>query len=279
MVESTNPGSAHNPLIEALLVTLARQHAPRAAPAQWQRPGDLREPLSALARKVAHEGVLVIVGDRSGAPPEAVPRMAEECAQAYTVLYALLTQRLFARLTGIRPFYHSYSRQTLALFFVAEAPPVIEALAGYVAPYAAAHTPGAPVPARQLMALMDAVLGQLETGALAPAQRTDLQRSGAAVINWMLGRALRQLPLLAYDVPLFPAPPPRPTTLPGIRPAAPPRLDSDTDDSTTRAAPGSDDDTALPPLPPAPGPPPAPGTPPAPVPYRPGRRPDDAGTA
>lgn len=280
MTNHSHPASAHDPLVEALVVKLARLYAPQIVPAAWQRPGGLGEPLPALARRLARAGVLVVLGDRSSVPPEAVPQAVAECVQAYTVLYALLTQRLFPNQTGIKPYYYSYSRRALVIFFVAEAAPAIQALAGYVAPYAAAHTPGARVPARQLVALMDTVLKQLDTAALAPSQRQNLRNNGAATINWMLGRALRQLPLLPYDVPPeTAAPPPPPTTLPGISAAAtPPHLSPDADNSTTEVMPSSDaGDTTLPPLPPAPGPPPASDAPPAPVPYRPGRRRDDAG--
>ncbi len=253
----------HDPLIEALLVRLARLYAPRAAPVGWQRPGDLGRPLSALARQLADDGVLVILGARSSAPPEAVPQLVREVVLAYTALYTLLAQALLAGLTGIKPYYYSYSRSALVIFFVAEAAPVIQALAGCVAPYAAAHPTGAPVRARELGALMDAVLGRLETEGIDRARYQALRSNGAAIVGWMLGRSLRQLPLLAYDAPLFaprPAPPP-PATLPGI--------EADSDEATTLAMPAPPPDDEGDTLPPLPGPRPQPGTPPAPLPYRP----------
>ncbi|MGQ9889095.1 MAG: hypothetical protein ACUVSX_11490 [Aggregatilineales bacterium] len=253
-----------DPLIEALLVQLARLYALRAVPAGWQRPGDLDRPLSKLARQLADDGVLVILGARSGAPPEAVPQLVREVVLAYTALYALLTRALLAGLTGIKPYYYSYSRSALVIFFVAEAAPVIQALAGYVAPYAAVHPAGAPIRARELGALMDAVLGQLETGGMDRARYQALRSNGAAIISWMLGRPLRQLPLLVYDAPLFaarPAPPPSPPTLPGIAAAG--------DETTTLAMPAPPPDGQDNALPPLPSPRPQPGTPPAPLPYRP----------
>lgn len=261
---------AHNPttpthdlLIEALLVRLARQYTPRAAPAGWQRPGDLDRPLSALARQLADAGVLVILGARGSAPPEAVPELVREVVLAYTALYTLLAQTLLGGLTGIKPYYYSYSRSALVIFFVAEAAPVIQALAGCVAPYAAAHPPGAPARARELGALMDAVLGRLEADSMERARYQALRSNGAAIIGWMLGRPLRQLPLLTYDTLLFaprPAPPP-PATLPGIA--------ADGDEPTTLAMPALPPDDKDAPPPPLPGPRPQPGTPPAPLPYRP----------
>lgn len=283
----------HDPLIEALIVKLARLYAPRVAPARWQRPGDLDRPLSTLARQLADEGVLVILADRSSVAPEAIPQVVAECVQAYSVLYGLLAGELFTRMRGVRPYYYSYSRKTLVIFFVAEAAPVIQALAGYVAPYAAHHPAGTTAPARELAALMEAVLKQLETGSLAASKYQALRNNGAAIIHWMLGGSLRQLPLLAFDTELFPprkTPPPRPDTLPGIsaagappaRPAPrPPYLSPEGDETTTGLAPqvalpddtGDDGgDTTAPSLPPVPLPPSSPGLPPAPVPYRPDDR-------
>jgi hypothetical protein len=278
-----DPSRTQNLLVEALLVRLARDHAPRVAPAGWQRPGDLDRPLPRLARQLADEGVLVILGDRSGTPSEAVPPLVAECVTAYKVLYELLTRRLFPSFKGIKPYYHSYSHRLLAIFFVAEAPPVTQALAGYVAPYAAQRPAGVYAPARDVIRLMDAVLQPLEPGALAPSQYENLRRNGAAVIQWMLSRPLQQVPLLPFDRPLFAPLPPLPTTLPGIRVEneTVPAHSASHDENTTELIPGveappsdaDDDSTTLPPMPGLP-----PDAPPAPVPYRPRDRRPGTGT-
>lgn len=264
-----------DPLIETLLVQLARLYAPRAAPADWQRPGDLDRPLSTLARQLADDGVLVILGARGSAPSENVPQLVREVVLGYTALYTLLAQALLGGLTGIKPYYYSYSRSALVIFFVAEAAPVIQALAGFVAPYVAGQPAGASAHMHELGVVMDAVLKQLEATDMDQARYQALRNNGAAIIRWMLGRSLHQLPLLSYDAPLF-APrktPPPPTTLPGIAPALrAPHVDTSSGENTAQVNPApspSDDDTR----PPLPGPRPQPGTPPAPLPYRPPTKP------
>lgn len=280
-----------NLLVEALLVRLALLYAPRVAPAGWRFPGDLDQPRSTLARRLADEGVLVILGDRSSVPSDKVPQHAESAILAYKVLYDLLTQRLFPRMMGIRHYYQSYSQRLLVMFFLTEAPPVTQALAGFVAPYVAQRPAGVYAPAGEVVKVMDAVLQALEPRALAPSQYNNLRSNGAAMIQWMVNRPLKQMPLLTFDRPLF-TPPPPPPTLPGIRPDVkaapappaqrPPYLDPDSLDNTTELIPGvpapddagdtapshSGDDTS--PLPPVPGRRPgSPQGPPAPLPYRP----------
>lgn len=216
-----------DPTVEMILVKLARKYAPHLAPALWHRPGDLGRPLPLLARQLANEGLLVVLGDRSTHPSAAIPGAVTECAQMYVALYGLLAGALYSRLTRISSFYYSFSRSSLVLCFEADAAPVIQALAGYVAPYAAAHVRGAPIPPAELAAVMDAVLKRVEARGLPAATYGELHKGGCAVIRRMMRLALRQLPLIPFDDPLLAPrqPPPVPSTLPGINPppAAPPQ--------------------------------------------------------
>lgn len=174
-----------------------------------------------LARRLANDAVLVVIGQpdaRYASDPQNVARL---CAGHYMTLYRVLVDALFPpALRQIQALYQVYDQSRLLVCFKAEAGPVTQALAGYVAPYVAERQAAKSVSDYEVLALMEVVLHTLDADDLAQAEWDKLKAQGAVLVKRMLGMPLRQLPLTAFDTPFFskiePEPPPQPPDLPEV---------------------------------------------------------------
>lgn len=190
--------------LELILVSIARQYAPRLVPRDWQKPGDLKMPPHILARQLANYHVLLIMGDRGSQPSQNVPSVVQQCSDLYQTLYYLLSTYVYPTLPlRIGGQYYSYSRSQLLIVLIGESRGVIETLAGHVSPYVVERQSARAIAPAELTALIEKVLQKLEASAKDPAAYRKVRDDGAQIIKQMLGMELRQLPLTAFDEPFF----------------------------------------------------------------------------
>ena len=106
----------NDPFIELILINIARKFAPTLVPQDWKRSGDLKKPLSTLARELANYHILVILGERDNAMPQNNPVAVRETGEIYMRFYHVLADQLFSSLPKrIDASYYSYSRATLMI--------------------------------------------------------------------------------------------------------------------------------------------------------------------
>lgn len=221
--------------LENALVAVARRYAAWLIPNTWQRAGDYAAPLSDFARSLAEYGVLVVGAKATDAPPEAVRAWVD----AYIALYSRLAQRLFPSYTGINAFYIDQAQPPL-VGLQGAALPVIMALGGYAAPFAA-RVQRAPSEV-ELRGLLDVMLEELEAGDLPRDDYRALRDAGVEALRQIVGSPVRTQAVTPAVRPVFgedepptapppnmpkPEPPPPPTDFPEAfnaqqQPSAPP---------------------------------------------------------
>ncbi len=205
--------------LEEILLRLAQQHAPQVLRA-WQ-PDDPQR-LERLARHLASYNVLVIVGDFPQTLRSVSQDMGAEIqswVDGYGQMYLLLARSLFPSFTGVKAQYAD-DRWPVVITLHGDSAPVIEALAGLIAPYIAARQTEAVVSEIELIGLMDLVLDTLEATTLPRDVYKRLVNDGVVLLKRLLMASIRQLPLTSFDrrvftdserfIPL----PPEPPTLP-----------------------------------------------------------------
>ncbi len=203
--------------LEIGLVKCARNYAPRIAPLAWRQPGDYRLPLPDLAHQLAGYGVLVMVGD---VPPQLATQATlhyREWVENYKALYTLLASALFPSFKNVQAFYIDQTESPPIVGVQGEAIPVIEMLAGYIAPYIALkHGTSTEV---ELIGLMDIVLEELEAGDLPREAYRTIRDNCAALVRNLLTGYVKQTPLTPTLRPIFT------DATQSMPPQVPPRLD------------------------------------------------------
>ena len=220
---SANPAHLR---LENGLIAAARKFAPRLVPPEWHKPGDYLHPLPELAHALAGYGILVMTGD---VPPELAQQAAlhyREWAENYKDFYNLLCPPLFPTFTAVQAFYIAADAPQI-VGVQGAAIPVIEMMAGYVAPFVAARQGTTPSEA-ELVGLMDIILEELEAGDLPRDRYRSLRDHGAAMIRQIMSGYTRQFPLTPPLRPVFgaaqptqPMPPDVPERLKPTQPPAP----------------------------------------------------------
>lgn len=242
-----------NPRLERALILIARRYAPHLVPSNWRQAGDYAAPLADLARALAAQGALTLMGDP--APGVANPQMAYKAwVDGYTRLYSALSAALFPSFTGVSSFFVDHETPQVVVV-VGEATPVIEMLAGHIGPFVTARQGRQDSSPYELNGLMETVLEELEAHDLPGEDYRSLRAACANLITPMLITAIRQYPVTP---PLRPmanngAPPP-PTDFPEMerlsrRPE--PRLDNE-DRTREERRPTRDANPRVDPLPPPP---------------------------
>ncbi|MDL1899670.1 hypothetical protein FBR02_02745 [Anaerolineae bacterium CFX9] len=217
--------------VEKTLVAVARRYAPALIPIGWAQPGDYAlltgspNPHAELAFRLANEGVLVIVGDLSAALAHQAGVLFRDWGEAYTSLYSTLTRTLFPSYTDIQAFYADQEFPPI-VGMIGAAPPVIMAMAGYVAPFIAARRRASAYPTSdvELRGLMDEILEYLEAADLPREAYRQLRDACIVHLRTLLTSPVRQLELTpaldpsvtVVDMPSEPPSPPE--SLPPIPP-------------------------------------------------------------
>lgn len=237
-------GMSYAERLERGLMQCARRYAPRLALADWQQPGDYTRltgrALPDLAHALAGNGVLVMAGD---VPPQLTAQAAihhRDWVEQYKSLYTLLAAPLFPTFRNVQAFYIDQNGAPALVGLQGDALPVIEMLAGYITPYAAARqntTPGDV----ELVGLLEVVLEELEAGDLPREAYRAVRDNGAAFVRQILIGYVRQIAVTPALRNVFGD---ATQSMQPIPPTVPPRLDPPTN------TPSSNTQTIAPPPPP-----------------------------
>lgn len=179
-----------NSRLERILITLARRNAP-----QLLEMGLMDAP--ALARRLAAFNILVIVGDPGKTIQEAYPQI-QIWVDGYVHIYDLLTSNLFPSFTQISANYADGELPAIIIINGA-ATPVVEVMAGFIAPYVVQRQGRRSVSEAEILGLMDEILDQLEAGDLPRDEYRRLRAEGAQILKEMIASPVRQLPLMRFD--------------------------------------------------------------------------------
>jgi hypothetical protein len=213
--------------LEQTLMALAQQYAPQAL-RQWDRRGNEGQQLASLARQLANFNLLVIVGDF----PQSLQSLTQDVAtqiqawvNGYGQMYHLLAGALFPSYIQLNAQYAD-DRWPVIIYMQGAATPVIQKLAGYVAPFVVYRQMDARVSEAELLGIMDLVLDELEAGSIPRDAYKKLRADGVGILKDMLNMPIRQLPLTEFDRPIITdsqriAPPPLPTVAPPEPPTLP----------------------------------------------------------
>ncbi len=221
--------------LEFGLVKCARRYAPRLAPPEWRQPGDYRAPLPELAHQLAGYGVLVMVGNVAPGLQTQAAIHFRDWVENYKSLYSLLASALFPTFKNVQAFYVDEFGVPPIVGLQGDAIPVIEMLAGYIAPYSAAKQGNASEV--ELIGLLDIVMEELEAGDLPRDTYRTIRDNCAALVRTLLTGYIKQVPLTPMLRPLF-----SDTSQP-MPPEVPERLD------VTQVAPSANTQTISPPPP------------------------------
>jgi len=200
--------------LERILVSLARRHAP-----QLLEPEKIDAPT--LARRLADYNILILVGDPGKSSIQAALPDIQTWVDGYTGLYDLLTRNLFSMFTNISASYADGELPAIILIN-GTATPVMQQLAGYVAPYIAKRQGRRDVTDVELTGLMDIILDELEANDLPREEYRQLRAAGVQALREMLNAPVRQLPLLPFDHHIFGDLSQEPEVTPSVSPPASP---------------------------------------------------------
>lgn len=182
-----------DPRLERALITIARRYAPHLVPPNWRQAGDYPAPLAELARALAAHGALALMGDP--APGVTNTQMAYKVwVDGYTRLYNALSAALFPSFTGVSSYFVDHETPQVVVI-IGEATPVIEMLAGHIAPYITARQGQRDSSPYELNGLMETVLEELEAHDLPGEDYRSLRAACTSLITPMLYTAIRQYPV------------------------------------------------------------------------------------
>ncbi len=180
--------------LERSLIAVAQKYAPTLVPANWRQPGDYPGALPDLARALARESVLVMIGDTSMAS-------IKTWTDGYISLYSLLTSTLFPSHQRVNAFYLDQQPPPIVALY-GDAIPVIMVFAGYVVPYVVARQ-GTQTSEVEISGLMDMILEELEATNLGREEYRRLRDSGAVALRHLLESGVRQFPLTPAARPIL----------------------------------------------------------------------------
>lgn len=190
--------------VEQILLSLVRQHAPNYLQS-WDERGGYEQRVPRLARALADANILVLMADQ---PPSLAviardaQTLVQEWVNGYWRFYTRICQEIFP--SYIQLSAHTTDNQwPLVLYLRGEATPVIQRMAGYIAPYIVERQFSPIVSEAELIGLMDIVLDELEAWNLPREDYKRLRSDGAAILKEMLSAAIQQLPLTDFDRVIF----------------------------------------------------------------------------
>ncbi|MFW5691793.1 MAG: hypothetical protein ACOCX3_00425 [Chloroflexota bacterium] len=224
--------------VERILSKLAQRHAPHLLTSGFVQTNDRVVWMQTIGRKLADHGVLVAIGGVSPVIAPAQQVHIEDWIGTTARLYRLLAGALFPSLNQLTAHYAD-DQHPVVVVLEGSAGPVLAALAGCIIPYVGLRQVNASsVTEKDLDALMDVVLAQLEATDLPMATYNGLRDNAVVLLRQMLSATVRHISLTGFD----------PAMLPLVRSMT---------DRQAPAAPG--------PLPGPPAPASAPQTPPSPA--------------
>jgi hypothetical protein len=190
--------------LEQLLLALAQQYAPQLAKS-WDRTGDFATRLPTWVRQLANYNILVIMGDF----PYSLQTLGQDMnayiqawVNGYGEFYHLLARALFPSYAHLTAHYTD-DKWPLVIYMQGAATPVIQKMAGFVAPYIVQRQMESIVYEAELVGLMDSILDELEAGSLPRDTYKALRAEGIILLKQMLAAHIRQLPLAEFDRAIF----------------------------------------------------------------------------
>lgn len=176
--------------LERALIAVARRYAPALVPSTWANPGDYPYGLTDLARRLAAEGALVIGAEARPDVPDAA-LVYRDWADVYSSLYTRLCMGLFPSFTKVAAFYVDQAQPPIAVI-QGDCAPVIAALGGFIAPYAAMRAGTRPSD-MELRGILDMILDALEATDLIREDYIRLRDDCAAAVRRLLALPVRQI--------------------------------------------------------------------------------------
>lgn len=229
---------------EQVLVDLAQRYAPQLLQ-MWERSGTLDERLARLARGLASYNILVIMADQPYSLltiNQNVGGLIYEWANGYTQFYKCLCHDLFPSYMQITA-HPTDDRWPMMIYIRGAATPVIQRMAGFIAPYIVHRQFSPEVSEAELIGLVDMILDELEATNLTRDAYKRLRGEAVTILKQMLNSPIQQLPLTEFDRSIFtdsqrlvpvriePPPtiqPPTPPSLPESSRSVPPPRQADT---------------------------------------------------
>ncbi len=189
---------------ENVLVALTQQYAQPLLP-MWDKRGTFDERLPRLARGLASYNVLVLMADQPyslQSIQQNAGLLIQEWANHYVELYRRMCRDLFPSFNqvSVHPTDH---RWPIIVYLHGTATPVIQRMAGFVAPYIVQRQFSPTVSEAELIGLMDLILDELEAGNLARDVYKQLRNDCVEILRHILATPVHQLAVTDFDRSLF----------------------------------------------------------------------------
>jgi hypothetical protein len=189
---------------ENVLVALAQQYAQPLLP-MWDRGGKFDDRLARLARGLASYNILVLMADQPYSLQsinQNIGTLIQEWANHYVELYQRICADLFPSFNHVS--LHSTDRQwPIIIYLHGTATPVIQRLAGFVAPYIVERQFSPKVSEVELNGLMDLILDELEAGNLNREAYKRLRNDTVVILRKILETPVHQLMITHFDRDIF----------------------------------------------------------------------------
>jgi len=189
---------------ENVLVALTEQYAQPLLP-MWDRRGTFDERLPRLARGLASYNILVLMADQPyslQSIQQNVGTLIQEWANNYVALYRRLCRDLFPSFNQVS-LHATDDRWPIIVYLRGTATPVIQRMAGFVAPYIVQRQFSPTISEIELMGLMDLILDELEAGNLARETYKQLRNDSVEILKQMMATPVHQLGVTEFDRAIF----------------------------------------------------------------------------
>lgn len=184
--------------LERILTHLATKHATHLL----SHPQLSTDRVRILANGLAKRGVLVIMGDVPGQSQVKRETTINDWVSVYGSLYTLLVETLFPSYTQISAVFAD-SQTPPVVVFEAQAEPIIQTMAGIIAPYVAVRQDEQHISEAELRGVMDMVLDELEAQNLPFVDKNNLMLGGSRSLRMLLQLPLTHIALTDFTRPIF----------------------------------------------------------------------------
>lgn len=179
--------------LEAQLRTLAQQHTTQLV----MSSEDFNDRVEQVAKRLAREGVLVLVGDLSESRRAQRAEHVQLWINAYAELYYLFSQGLFGA-TDEPVAYFADDQYPLIIVFRAKTLPVIELLAGLFVPYIAHRQADKMTTRAEVRGIIEIALDDMEGSDLPLEQYGDMRNKGIDLLSQLLQSDIQQVALTQF---------------------------------------------------------------------------------
>lgn len=189
---------------ENVLVALTEQYA-QPLLSVWDRRGSFDERLPRLARGLASYNILVLMADQPFSLQsihQNIGSLIQGWANNYVELYRRLCKDLFPSFNQVS-LHATDDHWPIIIYLRGTATPVIQRMAGFIAPYVVQRQFSPTVSEIELIGLMDLILDELEAGNLARDTYKQLRNDCVEILKHMLLTPVHQLTVTDFDRAIF----------------------------------------------------------------------------